>query len=70
MNHMRTVLEQAKSWHRPLMLMVLAMTGLVVASGIGLAVDNREILNESVWLKPFKSASPSSCTARRWPGCG
>ncbi|WUJ74854.1 hypothetical protein OG809_16620 [Kribbella soli] len=51
---MRTVLEQAKSWHRPLMLMVLAMMGLVVASGIGLAVDNREILNESVWLKPFK----------------
>lgn len=54
MEHMRTVLEQAKSWHRPLMLMVLAMTGLVVASAIGLAVDNREILNESVWLKPFK----------------
>ncbi|WP_329005580.1 hypothetical protein OHA18_19570 [Kribbella sp. NBC_00709] len=51
---MRTVLEQAKSWHRPLMLMVLAMSGLVLASGIGLLVDNREILNESVWLKPFK----------------
>ncbi|MFF0338164.1 hypothetical protein [Kribbella sp. NPDC004875] len=51
---MRTVLQEAKSWHRPLMLMVLAMTGLVVASGIGLLVDHREILNESVWLKPFK----------------
>lgn len=36
------------------MLMVLAMTGLVVASAIGLAVDDRQILNESVWLKPFK----------------
>jgi hypothetical protein len=51
---MRTVLEEAKSWHRPLMLMVLAMCGLVLTAGVGLAVDHREILNESVWLKPFK----------------
>jgi hypothetical protein len=51
---MRTVLEEAKSWHRPLMLMVLAMAGLTLASGIGIVVDDREILNESVWLKPFK----------------
>jgi hypothetical protein len=36
------------------MLMVLAMSGLVLTAGIGLAVDGREILNESVWLKPFK----------------
>ncbi|WP_132154525.1 hypothetical protein [Kribbella antiqua] len=51
---MRTVLEEAKSWHRPLMLMVLVMAGLSLAAGIGLLVDSREILNESVWLKPFK----------------
>jgi hypothetical protein len=51
---MRTVLEEAKSWHRPLMLMVLAMAGLSLAAGIGLLVDSREILNESIWLKPFK----------------
>jgi hypothetical protein len=51
---MRTVVEEVKSWHRPLMLMVLAMAGLVLASGVGLLVDSREILNESVWLKPFK----------------
>ncbi|GAA3098041.1 hypothetical protein JOF29_005923 [Kribbella aluminosa] len=51
---MRTALEEVKSWHRPLMLMVLAMAGLVLTSGVGLAVDHREILNESVWLKPFK----------------
>ncbi|MEU4193485.1 hypothetical protein AB0E69_16420 [Kribbella sp. NPDC026611] len=51
---MRTVLAEVKSWHRPLMVMVLAMAGLVLASGVGLAVDHREILNESVWLKPFK----------------
>jgi hypothetical protein len=36
------------------MLMVLAMAGLVLTAGVGLAVDHREILNESVWLKPFK----------------
>lgn len=51
---MRTVLEEVKSWHRPLMLMVLVMAGLVVTSGIGFLVDDREVLNESVWLKPFK----------------
>ena len=36
------------------MLMVLAMAGLVLTAGVGLLADNREILNESVWLKPFK----------------
>ncbi len=36
------------------MLMVLAMSGLVLTAGLGLAIDGREILNESVWLKPFK----------------
>jgi len=51
---MRTVLEEVRSWHRPLVLMVLVMSGLVAVSGIGLLVDGREILNESVWLKPFK----------------
>jgi hypothetical protein len=51
---MRTVLEEAKSWHRPLLLMVLAMAGLVLTAGVGLVVDHRAILNESVWLKPFK----------------
>lgn len=36
------------------MLMVLAMAGLVLASGVGILVDGREVLHESVWLKPFK----------------
>jgi hypothetical protein len=51
---MRTVLREAKSWHRPLMVMVLAMAGLVLVAGTGLVLDDRQILNESVWLKPFK----------------
>jgi hypothetical protein len=37
-----------------MVLMVLVMSGLVAVSGIGLLVDGREVLNESVWLKPFK----------------
>ena len=51
---MRTVFEEVKSWHRPLMLMVLAMAGLTVTAAVGVAVDGREVLNESVWLKPLK----------------
>ncbi|WP_202867275.1 hypothetical protein [Kribbella pittospori] len=51
---MRRVLEEVRSWHRPLMVMVLAMAGLVLTAGVGLVADHREILNESVWLKPFK----------------
>jgi len=54
MDHMRTVLEAGKSWHRPLMLMVLAMASLTLTAAVGLLVDDRQILNESVWLKPFK----------------
>ncbi|WP_432945266.1 hypothetical protein ACQPXM_05095 [Kribbella sp. CA-253562] len=51
---MRTVLAELKSWHRPLMLMVLTMAALVLTAAAGLLVDSREVLNESVWLKPFK----------------
>jgi hypothetical protein len=51
---MRTVLEAVKPWHRPLMLMVLAMAGLTLTAAVGLVVDDRQIINESVWLKPFK----------------
>ncbi|MEU4290517.1 hypothetical protein AB0E63_20015 [Kribbella sp. NPDC026596] len=32
---MRTVFEEVKSWHRPLMLMVLAMAGLTVTAAVG-----------------------------------
>ncbi|ONI66909.1 hypothetical protein BWI15_27365 [Kribbella sp. ALI-6-A] len=51
---MRTVLAELKSWHRPLMLMVLTMAALVLTAAVGVLVDSREVLNESVWLKPFK----------------
>jgi hypothetical protein len=48
--------SELRSWHRPLMIMVVAMAGLVVAAGIGLVVDDRQLLTESIWAKPFKFA--------------
>jgi hypothetical protein len=36
------------------MIMVAAMAGLVVVAGIGLVVDERRLLDESIWAKPFK----------------
>ncbi|WP_306796367.1 hypothetical protein [Nocardia sp. XZ_19_369] len=40
--------------HRPLTWMVLVMTALTVTSLVGLLVDDRMLLGESVWLKPLK----------------
>ncbi|MFI5736714.1 hypothetical protein ACIA49_41735 [Kribbella sp. NPDC051587] len=51
---MHKVLAEVRTWHRPLMLMVSVMAALVLVAAVGLLVDNRTILNESVWLKPFK----------------
>lgn len=36
------------------MIMVAAMACLVVVAGVGLVVDGRELLHESIWAKPFK----------------
>jgi len=36
------------------MIMVAAMAGLVVVAAVGLVVDGRELLHESIWAKPFK----------------
>ncbi|GAB3937232.1 hypothetical protein GCM10029976_049970 [Kribbella albertanoniae] len=54
---MHKVLAEVRTWHRPLMVMVSAMAALVLVAAIGLLVDSREVLNESVWLKPFKFAT-------------
>ena len=48
--------SEVRSWHRPLMVMVAAMACLVVVAGVGLVVDGRELLHESIWAKPFKFA--------------
>jgi hypothetical protein len=36
------------------MIMVVAMAALVLVAGVGLVVDGRQLLHESIWAKPFK----------------
>lgn len=43
-------------WHRPLMVFAGAMVVMAVVSGIGLLADDRILLGEPIWLKPFKFA--------------
>ena len=49
-----TGLPQDGRWHRPLLVMVAAMTGLVLAAAVGLVVDGRDLAGESIWAKPLK----------------
>jgi hypothetical protein len=49
-----TSFTEYRSWHRPLMIMVAAMACLVVVAGVGLLVDGRQLMHESIWAKPFK----------------
>ncbi|MGH3589158.1 MAG: hypothetical protein ACRDQ0_22850, partial [Pseudonocardia sp.] len=51
---MSSTFADVRSWHRPLMIMVAAMAALVVVAGVGLIVDERQLLHESIWAKPFK----------------
>jgi hypothetical protein len=41
-------------WHRPLVANAAGMFTLALVSAVGLLVDDRLILGESVWLKPLK----------------
>lgn len=49
----RTATERAP-WHGPLLVNSALMAALVVVSMIGMVVDDRLLLGESVWLKPAK----------------
>lgn len=49
-----SVLNAWRDWHRPLMLHVLIMAGVMLVSAVGLLVDDRTLLGEPVWLKPLK----------------
>ncbi|MFB7868067.1 hypothetical protein [Streptomyces sp. NPDC056069] len=44
------------AWHRPLLVCSGLMAALVLVCGVGLAVDDRLLLGESVWYKPLKFA--------------
>ncbi|WP_225728000.1 MULTISPECIES: hypothetical protein [unclassified Nocardia] len=42
--------------HRPLLALVVVMVALAAFSAVGMIFDDRMLLGESVWLKPFKFA--------------
>lgn len=43
-----------RSWHRPLVVFSLSMVVLAVGSGVGLVVDDRQLVGSPIWSKPFK----------------
>ncbi|MCA2224637.1 hypothetical protein [Nonomuraea aurantiaca] len=45
---------EVRSWHRPLMIMVAAMSALIVVAIFGLLADGRELMQQSIWVKPLK----------------
>src|SRR5690606_14980053 len=47
---------RAVRWHPPLMLFAAIMAVLAVLATVGMFVDDREILGDPVWLKPWKFA--------------
>lgn len=46
----------ARRFHRPLLATTAAMSALVLFTLCAMAIDDRELLAESVWLKPLKFA--------------
>src|ERR1044072_6090742 len=47
-------LTEVRSWHRPLMIMVAAMSALIVVALFGLLPDGREHMQQPIWVKPLK----------------
>lgn len=43
-----------KSWHRPLLLCAALMFVRMLVCGVGLVIDDRTLLGESVWVEPLK----------------
>lgn len=54
MSMLATSRRAMRGWHRPLMANTMLMFTLALVSGVGLFVDDRLLLGESVWLKPMK----------------
>lgn len=54
MTDLTTRLRTLSRWHRPLVANAALMFALALVSAIGLLVDDRLLLGESVWLKPLK----------------
>lgn len=47
-------IEIWRNWHRPLVVSSIILAVLMVLSGVGIAVDDRVLLGESIWIKPMK----------------
>lgn len=43
-------------WHRPLLILAVAMAGLAIVATVGLFVDPREVTGLPLWSKPLKFA--------------
>ncbi|MFD9032964.1 hypothetical protein ACFVZW_17695 [Streptomyces sp. NPDC059567] len=43
-----------RTWHRPLTVCAILLAALTVLCGVGVALDDRTLLGESVWVKPLK----------------
>ncbi|WP_280317365.1 hypothetical protein [Nocardia wallacei] len=54
MNSTAVIVAPLRRWHRPLLVSTGAMGVLALFSLVAMAVDERQLLGESVWLKPFK----------------
>lgn len=49
-----TPLRALRGWHRPLVVNALVLFALVPVCAVGMLVDDRLLLGESVWVKPMK----------------
>jgi hypothetical protein len=47
-------METLKTWHRPLMLATAMLLGTLLLSLGGLLFDDRVLIGDPIWLKPFK----------------
>jgi hypothetical protein len=54
MTILSTSFRAMRSWHRPLLANVTLMFALVLVCAVGVVVDDRLIVGESIWLKPMK----------------
>jgi len=54
MTMLTTPLRAMRGWHRPLLANVALLFTLMLVSAVGLFVDDRLLMGESVWLKPMK----------------